>query len=99
MAKEAEKAAKDKADAIKAERNEIEVRMAALLGTQASAVKGVGFEVGRAVVNGKLTVDHEGLLNALLLKKPELKDELKEFEHAFINYGGGYTRWNLRKEK
>lgn len=91
--------AEERAKELKAKKKEIEDRMAELLGREAFAIKGAGYQISRAVVNGSLKVDHAGILAAVLLKKPELAELVREIEPAFISYGGGYSRWTLKKEK
>lgn len=91
-AKAKQKDAEDEAKAYKATRQAVEDRIAAELGTAKSLI-GAASKVNRSFIAGSMSVDHEGILNALILKMPQLAPVVREIEADFISYGSGYYRW------
>jgi putative phage-type endonuclease len=88
----------EQAKAYKAQRKEIEDQLVALY-PDAKKFLGGGNAVSRSFTAGAMKVDNEGLLNAIVLKHPELNPEVRSLEPNFITYGSGYSRWIPSKKK
>lgn len=86
------KLAEQRVEELKKARAEVERKLADYLG-QNKIAKGDGIKLSRAFIPTGGGVDHEGILNALVLQDPSLAEKVKAIEEKFITASGGYYRW------